>query len=346
MSIYGELDPMVEHRTQFSFKGKREHIAKVNMPNIAFPSQHIDIEIPHGSKDHVIVPNTVRITFNLDIESTDKALSVVNNIGRALVKKKVLFLGSDSKDIDTINNSDIYDTYKDLYLSEKEREEKLLQGIQSASDLKARVGAKKADGTTLAVTTKENVIKKTFDKRFAMPLDFEFFKHPVYPYRLKENLIVRLELNSAEKVILCTGDTSATYKLSEIYLEYDAIFNEPYVMDIGEMYAGVNGTSIPYTKVTSVHSQTLSKKDTIWKIHVNNLSVCSLQGLLLLFLGKHDDFANKNEEFYNPNIKKILVTINGMPHQLFAARLQARDIYPELKNYFYTEHSNVTWEDF
>ena len=136
MSIYGELDPMTENRTQFAFKGKREHISKVNMPNITYPSQHIDIEIPHGLRDHVIVPDTVKIAFNLDIESTDKACSVVNNVGRALVKKKVLMLGS--KDIDTINNSDIYDTYKDLYLSEKEREEKLLQGIQPANGLKAR----------------------------------------------------------------------------------------------------------------------------------------------------------------------------------------------------------------
>ena len=207
MSIYGELDPMVEHRTQFAFKGKREHIAKVNMPNIAYPNQHIDIEIPHGSRDHVIVPDTVKITFNLDIESTDKARSVVNNVGRALVKKKVLMLGS--KDIDTINNSDIYDTYKDLYLSEKEREEKLLQGIQLVNGLKVCLGAKKADGTALTMTTQENAIKKTFDKRFAIPLDFDFFKHPVYPYSLKEDLIVKLELNSSEKVILCTGDTAA-----------------------------------------------------------------------------------------------------------------------------------------
>ena len=35
-----------------------------------------------------------------------------------------------------------------------------------------------------------------------------------------------------------------------------------------------------------------------------------------------------------------------MPHQLFAAGLQARDIYPELKKYFYREHSNVTWEEY
>ena len=35
-----------------------------------------------------------------------------------------------------------------------------------------------------------------------------------------------------------------------------------------------------------------------------------------------------------------------MPRQLFAAGLQARDIYPELKKYFYKENSNVTWEEF
>ena len=116
MSVYGELDPMVEHRTQFAFKGKREHIAKVNMPNIAYPNQHIDIEIPHGSRDHVIVPDTVKIAFNLDIESIDKTRSIVNNLGRALVRKKVLMLGS--KDINTIYNSDVYEKFKDLYLSE------------------------------------------------------------------------------------------------------------------------------------------------------------------------------------------------------------------------------------
>ena len=97
---------------QFAFKGHREHKAKVNMPNIAYLNQHIDIEIPNGSRDHVIVPDAVKITFNLDIESTDKTCNVVKNVGRALVKKKVLMLVS--KDIDTINNSDVYDTYKDL----------------------------------------------------------------------------------------------------------------------------------------------------------------------------------------------------------------------------------------
>ena len=107
MSVYGELEPMVEHGTPFVFKSKREHLAKVNMPNIAYLNQHIDIEIRYGSRDHVIVPDTVKITFNLDIESRGKAPTIGRNVGTALVKKKVLLLGS--KDNDTINNSNIHD---------------------------------------------------------------------------------------------------------------------------------------------------------------------------------------------------------------------------------------------
>ena len=155
MSIYGELDPMVEHRTQFAFKGKREHIAKVNMSNTAYPNQHFDIEIPHGLREHAIIPGAVKITFNLDIESADKSLSVVNNDGRALVKK--------------------------------EHEEKLLQGIQSANGLIAWVDAENANDTPLIVTTLENANKNTLDKSFVILLDFAFFKYPVYPYGLTED---------------------------------------------------------------------------------------------------------------------------------------------------------------
>ena len=84
-----------------------------------------------------------------------------------------------SKEIDTINNSNIYDTYTDLYMSQKEREKRLLQNIQSVNGLKELVGAKKADGMTLTGTTQENMIKKTLDKRFAIPLDLDMSCVPI-----------------------------------------------------------------------------------------------------------------------------------------------------------------------
>ena len=82
--------------------------------------------------------------------------------------KKELILGS--TEIDTINNSDIYDTYKDLYLSKKECEERLLLGTQEA------------DGTALTLTTQENAIL----------LGFDFLKHTAYPYDLKERMFIRI----------------------------------------------------------------------------------------------------------------------------------------------------------
>ena len=63
---------MAEHRIQFAFKSKREYIAKANTPNIAYPTQHVYIEIPEGSRDHVLVPDSIKVTFNLEIESKGK----------------------------------------------------------------------------------------------------------------------------------------------------------------------------------------------------------------------------------------------------------------------------------
>ena len=60
------------------------------MPNHVYPNQQINNEIPHGSRDHVIVPDAWKITFDLEIDSTDKMRSIVNKIGIALVNKNVL----------------------------------------------------------------------------------------------------------------------------------------------------------------------------------------------------------------------------------------------------------------
>ena len=78
------------------------------------------------------------------------------------------------------------------------------------------------------------------------------------------------------------GDTNAIHQISEIILEYDALFDDPYATSIREVY--IRKMSILYTKVTSIHYQAISKKDIVWKIDVNNLSVWSLQGLILRFL--------------------------------------------------------------
>ena len=70
-------------------------------------------------------------------------------------------------------------------------------------------------------------------------------------YELKEELSVRFKLNFSERVILFNGDNVEIYKLSDISLEYEAVFYKTYAETIGGLYAIT--TSIMYTKVTSIH---------------------------------------------------------------------------------------------
>ena len=69
------------------------------------------------------------------------------------------------------------------------------------------------------------LLKRNCRKRFAIPLDFEFLKQSVLPYYLHGKLFATIELNKSDKVILCSDDTAATYKLSALSLEYNAIVN-------------------------------------------------------------------------------------------------------------------------
>ena len=73
------------------------------MPNLVYPNQHIDAGTRWFKRDHVIVPHIVKITFNLDIESTDKRC-IFDNVSRAMVKKVLIF---GSQEIDVVNNTRI-----------------------------------------------------------------------------------------------------------------------------------------------------------------------------------------------------------------------------------------------
>ena len=173
---------MPELRKQFAFKGK-----KVNIPNIAYPNQHLDFKTPHDSNDHVIVSDTRNITFNLDVQSTDKTRSIVKNVGRALVKKKILMF--ELKGIDAIKNVDIYAIYNDFYLSEKESEVEMFQGMPSANGLRFGLVQKRQMVWQSQLLPKKMQLKRLLVKRFAVPLDFDFFKHSVFIMNLKKILL-------------------------------------------------------------------------------------------------------------------------------------------------------------
>ena len=60
----------------------------------------------------------------------------------------------------------------------------------------------------------------------------------IYPSGCEEDLTIKIELNSAKEVVLCAGDTNTIYKISDINLEYDGIFDISYATNIREIYQG------------------------------------------------------------------------------------------------------------
>ena len=229
-------------------------------------------------------------------------------------------------------------------MDKHEKENALLQGIQDADGLKARIGSKKTDSS--AFTAEQTAIATTLGNRFSIPLDFAIFNAILHAFSLREDIVVRITLASPLKVLLITGDTSATYKIINICLEFDKIIDIELTSTIRLNYE--IGYDIPFDKITRIHYNKLSKKDTIWKITIGSITTSSLRGIFILFVDDANDRKNFacNNKLYNPTITRVLVSINGNPHELYAGGIQPKDYYTEAKKYFDNPNSDVTWPEF
>ena len=66
----------------------------------------------------------------------------------------------------------------------------------------------------------------------------------------------------------------------------------------------------------------------------------SLKGVLLIFTQERSatKFARDAEEFYNPKIKKVEVTVEGVPNELYAQNMENRHQYDEIIKHFSEGH--------
>ena len=77
------------------------------------------------------------------------------------------------------------------------------------NDLKAPLGATKVGDTALTLNSKET-INETLANNFCIPFEFSQYTQPNYPFGLKENLRVKVVLNSADYIVLANAATKYT----------------------------------------------------------------------------------------------------------------------------------------
>ena len=127
-------------------------------------------------------------------------------------------------------------------------------------------------------------------------------------------------------------DSDTTYTISNISLEFDTVINASLASQIRTKYIK---SSILYDRILRAHIIPLNKFDTSFSVDINSPSK-SLKGVLLIFTQERTatKFARDTEEFYNPKITKVEVTVEGVPNELYAQNMEYRHQYDEIVKYF------------
>ena len=127
--------------------------------------------------------------------------------------------------------------------------------------------------------------------------------------------------------------TTASYHIGGISLEYDMVTLPELARMIDNQYKG--RLAILYDRVLRHQKMSMYKSNTLWNINLSVLAH-SMKGILMLFenVAVQQLFARNTEAFYNPQITKVEVTIEGIPNQLYSKGMRTYQMWDEAKKYF------------
>jgi len=106
----------------------------------ANPGETLYVHVPKLNQYEVLLPGSLCLRFDIDVpKATDGGHDnnyLVQNVSRALVSKMVVkFAGTILQDTD---GYDLFKIYEDLFLSQEQRDDMVLEGIQSEGLCKLR----------------------------------------------------------------------------------------------------------------------------------------------------------------------------------------------------------------
>ena len=323
MSAYGEkLNPYRKIREPRGVKGIRQSVVITNNPSTIDQNQQLLVRFPNLSSNDVIVPGTVRLAFEIELDSKDQNATIYKNIGRVIIKKTTIRISGN--EIMSIDDSDIYHCYIDLWKTPYEVANMAYQGIGKVNMLKHRVGAgdKSSD-------KEDEAIADAYKNRFCIPLDFEILEThmPFYQAGLVDRLEYELTFNDYNNVINST-DEDSKYIIKNICLEFDMVSEAELARQIRQQVSGK--MVILYDRILRHRKITKNKSDTLWNINLN-VPARSMKGILMLF---EDPERTSTESYFNPKITKVEVTIEGVPNQLYSQGMKAYQQWDEINKYF------------
>jgi hypothetical protein len=343
MTEYGtKLNYERSLRKPKGIRGNRQKVIVTHNPSEIDQNQLLLVRFPNLGSDDSIIPGTANLSFDISLESkADTKRTLVNNLGRAIIKR--LAVKFEGNEVLSIDDFDIFGCYQDLWKTSGEKSNSIRQGIinkegNTENCMKIRIDASDKDTTEAG----DKKIADVYKNKFVIPLDFEMLigVMPYYQSGLGNRLCYEITFNNYDKVIYSKPSKTAAgqevnadakYKISNISLEYDIITNPKLSMEIASEYQSL---VVLYDRILRHKQITVNKSDTVWNWSFN--TPCrSLKGILALFKDDSDvSYQRDSSKFYNPNINKVSVIVEGKPNQLYAQGLQKFEHYTEICKYF------------
>ena len=143
MEVGDKLNPQRSYRKGFALKGLCQHTIKTSNPSTIGPGELLTVRFPDLKENQVIIPSTMKLTFNITLAGTDVNRTIVGNLGRNIIRKLVVKL--EGNEIISTDDYDVLYSYYDSWKTATERRNAVFQGIVDA------------DGQT------ENAIKRRID---------------------------------------------------------------------------------------------------------------------------------------------------------------------------------------
>ena len=279
----------------------------------------------------IIIPGNTRLTFNIALAGTDVNRTLVKNLGRNIIRKLVVKL--EGNEIISIDDYDILYSYYDCWKTANERHNSIFQGIVEADGQTENAIKHRINAGDKANNAKDQTVASIYENKFCILLEHEILKTslPLYQYGLGSRLTYELTFADYSDVIKATED-DATYTISNISLEFDTIINASLASQIRTEYMKC---SILYDRILRARIIQHDKSDTSFSVDINSPSK-SLKGVLLIFTQERSatKFGRDTEEFYNPKIKKVEVTVEGVPNELYAQNMEYHHQFDEIVKHF------------
>ena len=239
----------------------------------------------------------------------------------------------EGNEITSIDDYDVLYSYYYCWKTATERRNAIFQGIVEADGQTENAIRHRINATNKMNNAKDQTVASIYDNRFCISLDFEILESslPLYQYGLGSRLTYELTFADYSDVIK-SMETDATYTISNISLEFDTIMNASLASQIRTEYMK---RSILYDRILRACIIQLNKSDTSFSVDINSPSK-SLKGVLLIFTQERSatKFTRDTEEFYNPKITKVEVTVEGVPNELYAQNMEYRHQYDEIIKHF------------